>query len=284
MSPKRRGFRVFLYAFTLTLIILIVDALVLEPYAVFYSITRLSISDSRIPEGSVIRIVQLSDLHIHGYGFREEHVLNAVESLKPDILVLTGDYIESSRDLPFFEKFLVELHQRVGDKPVIAILGNWDYWSLVPDIVSSLIRRIGGIVLIDNYTIVSIRGVRIVFVGLKSSTGTGSEPDYQVLSEINYNLPVILLAHEPLTGYRAVEEVGGGKLALVLAGHCHGGQVKALFYPLFLPEGCGRYYEGEYSLNGTIMYVSRGIGTTLLPIRFMSWPEIVVIDLHSSKK
>jgi len=73
-----------------------------------------------------------------------------------------------------------------------------------------------------------------------------------------------------------------GQVPLVLAGHTHGGQVRLPLVPVFwLPHGSGRFLEGWYAERGSRMYVSRGIGTTFLPIRFLCPPELAIITVGS---
>jgi predicted MPP superfamily phosphohydrolase len=85
----------------------------------------------------------------------------------------------------------------------------------------------------------------------------------------------IALFHSPV-----FFEEAAGSCELALSGHTHGGQVRLPpLGPLWLPPMCGRYVEGWYDLNGSRMYVSRGIGTSILPIRFMCRPELAIITL-----
>jgi len=72
------------------------------------------------------------------------------------------------------------------------------------------------------------------------------------------------------------------RVNLCLTGHTHGGQVRLPFLkPLWLPKGCGRFVEGWYEELGSCIYVNRGLGTSLLPVRFLCRPEITFITIHS---
>jgi predicted MPP superfamily phosphohydrolase len=88
---------------------------------------------------------------------------------------------------------------------------------------------------------------------------------------------VIAAFHAP-----AFFDTVAGRVPLVLAGHTHGGQVRLPLIPAFwLPRGSGRFLEGWYAERGSRMYVSRGIGTSFLPIRFRSSPELAIITVGS---
>ena len=87
----------------------------------------------------------------------------------------------------------------------------------------------------------------------------------------------LVLAHCPITR-DALALPAGHAASLVLSGHTHGGQVAPFGIATILPRGCGRYVAGWYRDAGPPMYVSRGIGTSLLPVRIGATPELVCID------
>ncbi len=279
MFKRGRRKYLILVGFVLALLIatVLLDSLVLEPYAIFLDTTTLTIPDPRLPPGESIKLLHLTDLHVSTYGFREMRVIQVVKSLKPDVVVLTGDYISSRDGLPGLQKFLGSLRSAVGGVPVLYILGNWDYWSGVPREVVKLFKRYKARLLSDSYVILSIRGVEVAFAGFDSFTGRYSLPNFTILEDIPNKYPIIVLLHEPALSKYIVKY--REDVTLILAGHCHGGQVKLFDTALFLPEGCEGCYEGRCRVGNVVIYVSRGVGTSLFPIRFSSPPEVVLIYL-----
>jgi len=282
--PKARGRRYFKLiggVITLILVAVLLDSLILEPYAIFLSTTTLNVHDPRVPSNKSIKLLHLTDLHISTYGFREMRVIQLVKSLRPDVIVMTGDYVSSKEGLLGLREFLSNLRSVVGATPIVSILGNWDYWSSVPDEVIRLLKEYGVYVLNDRYMILSIGDVKVTFVGFNSFTGTYTLPNFTVLKEAPSRYPIVVLLHEPALSKYVIKY--RGDVTLILAGHCHGGQVKLFGEALFLPEGCEGCYEGACKVGNTVMYVSRGIGTSILPVRFTSPPEIVIAYLTSPK-
>jgi predicted MPP superfamily phosphohydrolase len=97
----------------------------------------------------------------------------------------------------------------------------------------------------------------------------------EALHEVPQDVYTILAFHAP--GF--FDQVAG-RVPLTLAGHTHGGQVRFPLVPVFwLPRGSGRYLEGWYGADDSRMYVSRGIGTSTLPIRFLCRPELAIITV-----
>ncbi|MCD6084177.1 MAG: metallophosphoesterase [Desulfurococcales archaeon] len=279
-TVRHRYLKLIAIVIAVLLVAVLLDSLVLEPQAIILSVTNLSIRDSRVPSGKVIKLIHLTDLHISTYGFRESRITELVRSLKPDAVIMTGDYISSPEGLDPLHMFINELRASVGNAPIVAILGNWDFWSGVPGEVVKLLREYGIQVLNNTYVILHVRNCRITFAGFSSFTGTYEISNFSILNEVPNEYPLIVLLHEPSLIRHVLRH--GSNVTLVLAGHCHGGQVKLISAPLFLPEGCEVCYEGACRLDGVFMYVSRGVGTSLFPIRFFSPPEVAVIYLSSS--
>ena len=282
IGTARRGYlKLIAIVITVLLAVVLLDSLILEPQAIILSVTNLSIRDSRVPSGKVIKLIHLTDLHISTYGFRESRITELVRSLKPDAVIMTGDYISSPEGLDPLHMFINELRASVGNAPIVAILGNWDFWSGVPGEVIKLLREHNIQVLNNTYVILYVRNCKITFAGFSSFTGTYEIPNFSILKEVPNEYPLVVLLHEPSLIKYVIRY--GSNVTLVLAGHCHGGQVKVFGHALFLPEGCEVCYEGGCRFNDLYMYVSRGIGTSILPIRLFSPPEVVIIYLSSSK-
>ncbi|RLG86306.1 MAG: hypothetical protein DRO18_04560 [Thermoprotei archaeon] len=221
-----------------------------------------------------LKIVQLSDLHLKGFGDYEKGVVDIVVNEDPDIIVLTGDYVEDISYLKFFKSFIKYLRSRLNDTEVYAVIGNWELQAGTEDEVKKILEDYGIRLLVNDYVVTEVKGVKVGIIGLDDYLW--GVPNYTLISELPDVDLRLLLVHEPSAALRVSEE---GFKGLVLAGHCHGGQVKIFGIPLYLPRGCPpELFEGYHDINGTKIIVSKGIGSTFIPIRLWVNPEVVVIE------
>jgi predicted MPP superfamily phosphohydrolase len=217
------------------------------------------------------RIVQLADLHLQRLGARERRVAEAVREAHPDLLVLGGDVIDHPEGLPVLDALLLLIGER---KATVAVLGNWELWSGVErqSLQEALAHR-GGRLLANETLRLQHEGRTIAVVGLDDATTGHADPKRATADALG--VPnVVALTHSPL----AREEWSGPPPTFMLAAHTHGGQVAFLGYAPARPAGSGRYVAGWYRDAPFDMYVSRGIGTSVLPIRFGARPEVAVFD------
>jgi predicted MPP superfamily phosphohydrolase len=217
------------------------------------------------------RIVQLADLHLERLGARERRVAEAVREARPDLLVLGGDLVDRPEGLAVLDAFLALLGER---RATVAVLGNWERGSGVErESLRAVLTHRGGR-LLDNETIRLEQGGRqIAVVGLDDTT-TGHADTKLALAGATGVADVVALSHSPLV--RDTWE--GPPASFLLAAHTHGGQVAFLGYAPARPPGSGRYVAGWYRGPPFDMYVSRGIGTSIFPIRFGARPEVAIFD------
>ncbi len=236
---------------------------------------EITILDMRVDKNfDGIRVVQLSDLHIQKIGTREINILDKVKSLNPDLVVLSGDVIDKADKLSFIHIFLETLANVRG----IAVLGNWEYWSEVDlqelrkEYQDHNIR-----LLVNEVTSYQIRQRVVNVLGIDDYTA--GQPNYEFLDYSDNNDTTILVQHSP--GYFDNQTLNKNTklLDLCLAGHTHGGQTTFFGLPIWKPPGSGSFSSGIYSTNLCDLFVSKGIGTSILPIRFWARPEIAVFDL-----
>jgi uncharacterized protein len=240
----------------------------IEPFNI--EVTRHQIA---APLQSPIKVAHLSDLHTYGLGQLEQKMLAILEKEKPDLIVITGDSISEADGYEGCLEVLKRLHAPLG---VWVVLGNHENWA------SQRMERVyGGFKAYyesagANFLFNSSRKLRddIWLVGLDDAM-TGAPDIKAAFAGVPQNVYKITLFHSPA----AFDEVTGN-CDLALAGHTHGGQVRLPFMkPLWLPEKCEGYDEGWFEGSGSRMYVSRGLGNSLLPIRFNCRPEIAIITL-----
>ena len=222
-----------------------------------------------------LRIVQVSDLHVHGIGTLERQLLEQLHEAQADLIVITGDSIDRAGSLPLLDTLLGEFPR---SPRVLAILGNWEYRSGVgPDQFAHTYARHGIELLVNRSIELEHRGRTIRVTGLDDILS--SQPE--AAAAIGDDRPLdhhLVLTHCPITR----DTLGlppEHAASLVLSGHTHGGQVAPFGVASLLPPGSGRYVAGWYRDDGgPPLYVSRGIGTSGLPIRIGATPELVRID------
>jgi predicted MPP superfamily phosphohydrolase len=247
-------------------------------------VVPITISLAGLPDAfDGFRIVQLSDIHLRE--FTEEAFLRAVvkrtNALRPDMVALTGDFISIG---PLPERFgarwsysCAQILNQLTCGLRYAVLGNHDVSVDKPAVTDALVSQ--SIPVLSNSAVAIERGgERIWLAGIADAYA--DTPNLSLALPRSRNAdrePLILLAHEPDFADHALNH----QVSLILSGHTHGGQVRLPFVrPRFLPPLGRRYVEGHFSfLDGTQLYVNRGIGTIGLPLRFRCPPEITVITL-----
>ena len=241
---------------------------------------RFAVNDERIwldelPDAfSGLRIVQISDIH-HGLFLPEQWLAEAVQQtnrLRADIVVLTGDFVTYSRaNIEPAAEILSRLRARYG---VLAVLGNHDF-RVGADAVTSALRRRHIEVLRNQHVTIQFGGSSLYVAGV-DDYGYGADVRRAVRG-IPQDSATVLLAHNP----RIIHLASRHGVSLVLSGHTHGGQVNL---PLLgtvygrSPERL-RYKIGWDRLGPTQIYVSRGIGTIVLPWRLRCPAEITHLEL-----
>lgn len=248
-------------------------AAVTEPYMLTIEHQRIALK--RLPQAfESFRIVQLSDIH-HGPFSDRTQIERAVETanrLKPDIIALTGDYISKERHYaaPCAE-MLGKLRARYG---VFAILGNHDHW-VDAALITDLFRAEGISVLINEGMRFELNGDAFWLAGV-DDTMVGLEDISLALAGSRADEMKLLLAHNPIVLRRAAR----ADVDLVLSGHTHGGQVAFRSEPSASGGPRKRFLKGLGRLGNTQIYVNRGLGTVVLPIRYGCPPEVSLLELR----
>ena len=197
-------------------------------------------------------------------GRREANVLSILEQEKPNVILITGDSVAENANHQAVDTFLEKLQAPLG---VWAVNGNWEHWRPRGR------ARFPHAEPLNNSAIELTKGVWVVGIDDESS-GT---PDLQkAINNVHENSFKIGLFHSP-----SFFDQAHSSFSLVLAGHTHGGQIRLPFLPpLWLPEGSGRFISGWYSQGKAKMYVSRGLGNSILDIRFFCRPELSIIEIE----
>ncbi|PYS83465.1 MAG: metallophosphoesterase [Acidobacteria bacterium] len=244
-----------------------------EPYQL--AVERHAVGLKRLPrELDGLKVVQLSDIH-HGPLTSRRQVERAVEaanSLQPDIVALTGDYISHERGYvqPCAE-MLGRLRARCG---VYAVLGNHDNW-VDAALVTDLFRAEGIRVLVNEGLRFEDRGASFWLAGV-DDTMVGLEDLPLALAGSRDDEMKLLLAHNPVILRRAAR----AGVDLVLSGHTHGGQVTWRNERSASGRVRRRILRGLARRGETQIYVTRGLGTVVLPVRYGCLPEVTLLTLH----
>jgi uncharacterized protein len=227
------------------------------------------------------RIVQLSDIH-HSPFLGVEEIAEAVRranELKPDLIALTGDYVSHSREyIDGCAQALGMLRARHG---VFAVLGNHDHWTDAERMEASLTRQ-GIRVLVNENVRIAVNGSCICLAGIDDLIA-GRDDLPQALRGTSVAESRILLAHNPAI----IREAARAGVDLVLSGHTHGGQINWRLLigredrktARWLRRPSRRLMRGHAQLGSTQLYVNRGLGTVVVPLRYGCTPEITVIEL-----
>lgn len=253
--------------FLIFLLILLVWVVLIEPY-----ILTVNYGQVKDKELAGLRIVFVSDLHYKPYEkFRLLRDVKKIQSQNPDIVLFGGDFVNghkksSSLDPSIIAEELGKIRSKYGS---FAVLGNHDCWHDAYGISNLLTKN--NITVLKN----SNKKIRNKFYIAGVEDLQTQNPDV-VRALAGIDGPVILLTHTPDIFEDFVPEL----VNLTLAGHVHGGQAKLpLKGAIVAPSKYGtKYSEGFFNDMGRKMFVTRGIGTSILPIRFLCPPEIAVIE------
>ncbi|MCZ8514586.1 metallophosphoesterase [Paenibacillus filicis] len=244
-------------------------------------LTQVTVHMARLPlamDGA--RVVQFSDLHL-GFHYDAADLLKltrVINSLRPDALCFTGDLVDYSvgPDGTAAAEALGAMQARLGK---FAVLGNHDYYGKAGE-VAELLGKGGFRVLRNESARLEYGGSRVWLAGVEDQWE--GKPDLkQALKAVPREDCTVLLSHCPDYADIAAEH----SVDLQLSGHSHGGQVRVPFYGhVFTPLYARKYVMGLYDLGGRLqLYVNRGIGVSIHPIRFWCRPELTVFTLKRKR-
>ena len=259
-------------------------------YARFIEPKRLQINELAITHELIPRafhnkrIVQFSDTHL-GFQYTlkqlNEHV-EKIHSLRPDFIFFTGDLLDrpdtyGSAETKDVISTLQKLQAPLGK---FAVYGNHDHGGYGTDLYESIMQESGFQLLKNNSVELSHLNETIYLLGIDDAS-LGQPSFSQAKKKVKEGSYLILLSHAP----DLAKEAANAGIHLQLSGHSHGGQIQLPWYgALYTPPYAEIYKEGEYTVDGETrltLYVNRGLGTTRVPFRFLSIPEITVFTLKA---
>lgn len=241
---------------------------------------------SRIPAAyDDFKIVQISDLHNKTFGKGQSKLLGEVESLSPDIIVITGDLIDRRRfDL---EAAMCFIDGAVKIAPTYYVSGNHEAWSRQWSEISRELIAAGVHIMDDSADELTKDGETIQILGLSDpgfriTEFPAGNTEEQLKQWSGIDEFKILLTHRA----ELFDLYSKNNIDLIFTGHAHGGQLRIPFiggvfspHQGLLPE----YSIGNYCAGSSTMYVSRGLGNSVFPFRINNRPEIVAITLKCAE-
>lgn len=260
--------------------LMLVDGHLIEPAWVETAELTLTFDDLD-PAADPIRVVFLADPHIARIGVREEAVIRRVNELAPDLIVFNGDYLDLSYladpvAADHFRRFVSELHAPYG---LYGVRGTVEG---SPASMARLIRETGIVWLEQDAVSVDVREQRVTLVGVACSHQRAIDAPrlLQAMEGVDQDEFTLLQYHSPDLIYEAAD-LG---IDLALGGHTHGGQVRVPFLGAIvtLSEYGRQFASGLFQVDGTTLYVSRGLGLEggrAPRMRFLCRPEMVSLEL-----
>ena len=253
-------------------------------------VNEYEIVSDRIPEAFAgFRIAQVSDLHNKDFGEGYGQLLTLLSEINPDIIVVTGDLIDSRQtDLDVALEFAWQAGKIAR---VYYVSGNHE--ARVPeyeDLKTGLVKA--GVVILENQKVeITREGESITLMGIDDPSfqedylfGDSESVARQAIENLQNESDgyTVLLSHRPEL-FDLYVETG---MDLVFSGHAHGGQFRLPFVGGLVAPNQGffpKYDAGQFNEENTTMIVSRGVGNSIIPIRFNNRPEIVLVTLRNMK-
>ena len=245
----------------------------------YAEVKKVDFTENDAKNDTVLTVMALSDLHLENIKVPAKKVKRIIEEEKVDILLLAGDYFDRPKMIPKLLKYLKELR---GHHRIFLTFGNHDYTALMQDSdemdkLVKEIEKLGVEVLLNKacpvvrngktYNIIGIDDLRSGRANIKAAIESRKKPSHKDIA----------FAHNPDT----VLLLPKGAVDYMVSGHFHGGQVwmpfKFEFVTLRNDVLCKMdITRGLHKVNGVNLYINRGLGNVVLPLRFLSKPEITV--------
>lgn len=247
--------------------------------------TKFKVSSHSIPKNfEGFKIVHLSDLHNKSFGKNQEYLVNQIREENPNVIIITGDLIDSRRYNENIAMQFIEKATRIA--PVYYVTGNHEMRSGRFEGLEEKLSGAGVRVLRNSWEKIDINGQSIIiagvddpYIGIKYMEPTVMD---EYLQEIKKDLDEdsfkILLSHRP----ERIDSYADYGFDLVFSGHAHGGQIRIPFLGGLVVPNQGffpKYTAGLHEVKATTMIISRGLGNSIVPQRIFNRPEIIIAEL-----
>ncbi len=247
-----------------------------------------TIISDRLPESfSGYRIAHVSDLHNAQMGEENEKLLAMLRKAKPDIIVITGDLVDSYHTNIGVALRFVEQATQIA--PCYYVTGNHEARISELDELKSGLEAAGAVILENKRLEIERNGETITLIGVNDPSfqtdylfGDSAAVMAKTLQELTADTYTILLSHRP----ELFDTYVANGMDLVFSGHAHGGQFRLPLIGGLAAPNQGlfpKYDSGLYTQGITNMLVSRGIGNSIIPFRIHNRPEVIVVELLTGK-
>lgn len=262
----------------------LLDALVLEKY--FFDIKEFDIGDKSSDEK--IKLLLLSDLHFkQKVGPFYKRLIRKIKDINPDMILITGDVIDQTGTPALARNFFNLLPRYM---PKAAILGNHDHKSEVSvQTLKDIYQKHNGDLLINESKAYTINGHTIMITGVDDFI-KGSAHFEGAVKDVGKEAHHILLVHSPMQQeviQNKIKNLNANRgedrqlhIQYIFACHNQGGQVRLPGWVPVLPEKSGGYINGWYNTQAPYLYLSKGFGTTAIPVRFGARAEVTVFNYY----
>jgi predicted MPP superfamily phosphohydrolase len=221
-----------------------------------------------------VTLVHIADVHTEGIGFRERRALEIIEGIDPDFVLVSGDLLNADSNLKAGLFFLSALRAR---RQVYVVPGNSDYGLIRGVEAGEVPRTFGDWRILMNE---SVDCGPFVLVGLDDPVRCREDVARSFIDVVGTK-PVFVMAH--FHAKRVLAALRELDVDLIFSGHTHGGQIGLGPLMAYVPYAHrSKYIAGLYRVDGTRLYVTRGVGTNIFPLRLNCRPEIAVFHLKGA--
>jgi uncharacterized protein len=229
----------------------------------------LKVERVKVPLQADLKILQISDMHVEHNRISPRTLQTLITVEQPDIICLTGDFLDLSSSFLLLVPFLQALQStRI---PVYAVLGNHDYNLKKPQTLKILLREYG-IVVLENEGVV-VKSINLVGID-DFCTGHSDERAFQFVEE---GKPVVVMTHDP-----TITMSMNHSFDYLFSGHLHGKQFAIPFLFKFIdmgPLASSGVYQGLHQCGKGLFYISKGIGQSRINLRFLVRSEVTIHEL-----
>ena len=245
----------------------LIRSIFIEPNAL--EITKYQAVDKQL---NGIRVAFLTDFHLKKRDYKRlDKIVQKTNSQNPNLILLGGDFANGHSGSNTMNPSIIAQKLNLLTAPTYSVLGNHDWWTDGNGISKAL--EDNGIKVLENESVrIIVKNRYIDIIGLADLTTKNVDI---ANSFIRTNTPRLVISHNPDVYYDIINRVN-----MIFAGHTHGGQfILPFMRPLFVPSKYGaKFASGLITPEKNQMIISKGLGTSVLPLRLNCKPEIIIVD------